>query len=135
MYEWADGELVWRDPSEENLHVEVAVRNAGDGRFVPGVRVLATLTEPGGDEVGTHEQPLLWHRAGHAAGPGRRLALLAAGHEGGSHRRLSPPRVGGRDRCRLRRPGPLTVSLSALDDQLSRSRCKPAVFLSRTESE
>ena len=61
MYEWADGELNWHDPGEENVHVEVAVRDAGDGRFVPGVRVLATLISPDGDEVGTHEQPLMWH--------------------------------------------------------------------------
>lgn len=61
MYEWVDGGLLWRDPGEENLHVEVAVRDAGDGRFVPGVRVVATLIDPDGDEVGTHEQPLLWH--------------------------------------------------------------------------
>lgn len=61
MYAWVDGALVWRDPGEANLHVEVAVRDAGDGRFVPGVRVLATLLDPQGTEVGTHEQPLLWH--------------------------------------------------------------------------
>lgn len=61
MYEWSDGEIVWRDPGEDNLHVEVAVRDAGDGRFVPGVRVEATLIDPDGNEVGTHEQPLLWH--------------------------------------------------------------------------
>jgi uncharacterized protein involved in high-affinity Fe2+ transport len=61
MYEWVDGELVWRDPNGKNLHVEVAVRDAADGRFVPGVRVLATLIDPDGNEVGTHEQPLLWH--------------------------------------------------------------------------
>jgi len=62
MYEWAGGELVWRDPGEdENLHVEVSVRDASDGRFVPSVKVIATLTDPDGTEVGTHEQPLLWH--------------------------------------------------------------------------
>lgn len=46
MYEWVDGELVWRDPGDgENLHVEVSVRDAGDGRFVPAVKVIATLTD------------------------------------------------------------------------------------------
>ena len=49
------------DPGEQNVHVEVAVRDASDGRFVPGVRVIATLVDPYGHEVGTHEQPLLWH--------------------------------------------------------------------------
>ncbi len=61
MYEWVDGELVWRDPEQENLHVEVAVCDRADGRFVPGVRVFATLIDPDGSEVATHEQPLLWH--------------------------------------------------------------------------
>jgi Fe2+ transport protein len=61
MYEWTDGELAWRDPGDENVHVEVAVRDASDGRFVPGVRVTATLIDPEGNEIGTHEQPLLWH--------------------------------------------------------------------------
>lgn len=61
MYEWVDGELAWRDPGDANVHVEVAVRDAGDGRFVPGVRVLATLIAPDGHDVGTHEQQLLWH--------------------------------------------------------------------------
>ena len=35
--------------------------DAADGRFVPGVRVTATLVTSGGDEVGTYEHPLLWH--------------------------------------------------------------------------
>lgn len=61
MYEWTDGKVVWQDPGESNLHVEVAVRDGGDGRFVPGVRVTVTLLDPDGKEVGTHEQPLLWH--------------------------------------------------------------------------
>jgi hypothetical protein len=61
MYEWTDGGLVWRDPSEESVHVEVSVRDASDGRFVPGVRVFVTLIDPDGNEVGTHEQPLIWH--------------------------------------------------------------------------
>lgn len=61
MYRWEDGELVWQEPGDTNAHIEVTVRDAGDGRFIPGVRVLATLVDPDGNEVGTHEQPLLWH--------------------------------------------------------------------------
>lgn len=61
MYGWADGQLVWHDPGDANVHVEVAVCDAADGRFVPGLRVLATLIAPDGTEVGTHEQPMLWH--------------------------------------------------------------------------
>ena len=61
MYEWEDGELVWHDPDGENLHVEIAVCDGADGRFVPGVKVTGTLVDPDGNEVGSHEHPLLWH--------------------------------------------------------------------------
>ncbi len=61
MYAWSDGELVWREPDSENAHIEVTVRDAADGRFVPGVRVFVTLVRPSGEEIGTHEHPLLWH--------------------------------------------------------------------------
>ena len=46
MYEWFEGELVWRNPQDENVHVEVSVRDAADGRFVPGVRVLPRSWTP-----------------------------------------------------------------------------------------
>jgi hypothetical protein len=49
MHEWTDGELVWRDPGDENVHVEGSVRDASDGRFVPGVHEthpLLTIAEP-----------------------------------------------------------------------------------------
>lgn len=61
MYEWTGSELEWKDPATENLHVEVAVRDASDGRFVPDVRVTVTLIDPDGHEVGTHEQAMMWH--------------------------------------------------------------------------
>jgi hypothetical protein len=61
MYEWENGELVWHDPDGENLHVEIAVCDAADGRFVPGLKVTGTLVDPDGNEVGSHEHPLLWH--------------------------------------------------------------------------
>ena len=61
MYEWADGRLEWKEPGADNVHVEVAVRDRADGRFIPGVTVYATLISADGTEIGTHEQPLLWH--------------------------------------------------------------------------
>lgn len=61
MYELADGELRWMEPEDENLHVEVVVRDAADGRFVPGLDVSVTLVAGDGTEVGTHPQPFLWH--------------------------------------------------------------------------
>ena len=61
MYEWANGQLVWREAGEANLHLEITVRDSGDGRFVPDVRVLATLIDSDGWDIGSHEQPLIWH--------------------------------------------------------------------------
>ena len=61
MYDWVDGDLVWHEPEEENIHVEIAVCDAADGRFVPAVKVIVTMIDPSGSEVGTHELPLLWH--------------------------------------------------------------------------
>ncbi len=61
MYELDGGELRWIEPKDENLHVEVVVRDAADGRFVPGLEVRATLVAAGGSEVGTYVQPFLWH--------------------------------------------------------------------------
>jgi uncharacterized protein involved in high-affinity Fe2+ transport len=61
MYDWVDGELVWHDPEDENMHLEIAVCDGSDGRFVPGVTVVCTLVDPTGNEVGTHELALLWH--------------------------------------------------------------------------
>lgn len=61
MYMLRDGSLEWVEPEEENCHLEVTVRDGGDGRFVPGLTVVATLVDEGGTRVGTHEQPMLWH--------------------------------------------------------------------------
>ncbi|KAE8764855.1 iron transporter [Georgenia thermotolerans] len=61
MYHFHDGDLVWRNPEGENAHVEIAVRDAADGRFVPGLHVTATLVTPGGQELGPHVQELVWH--------------------------------------------------------------------------
>lgn len=55
------GNLVWQEPSSENAHIEVAVRDAADGRFVPGLTISVTVTQSDGNTVGTHEQPFIWH--------------------------------------------------------------------------
>jgi uncharacterized protein involved in high-affinity Fe2+ transport len=54
-------DLRWENPGDENAHVEVAVRDAADGRFIPGLSISVTLTAPDGTDVGTHTQPFLWH--------------------------------------------------------------------------
>lgn len=56
-----DGELVWQEPDRENIHIEISVRDAGDGRFVPALNVELTVLDSEGQEVGTHRQPFLWH--------------------------------------------------------------------------
>lgn len=61
MYSFDDGTLTWHNPRRENVHVEIAVCDGSDGRFVPGVAVTATLVTPHGDELGPHDQVLVWH--------------------------------------------------------------------------
>ncbi len=100
MYEWRDGELVWHEPQDENVHLEISVRDAGDGRFVPCARVIATLRHADGTEVGTHEQPLLWHPMLYHYGRNWRVA------RGGEHTltvRIEPPRFGRHDEVNGRR--------------------------------
>jgi len=55
MYMWEGGEPVWTEPEDENLHVEIAVLDASDERFVPCLKVTGTLIDPDGNEVGTHD--------------------------------------------------------------------------------
>jgi hypothetical protein len=61
MYHWTGDGLEWRNPEGENVHLEIAVRDAADGRFVPGVAVQATFVTPGGEELGPYAQELVWH--------------------------------------------------------------------------
>lgn len=61
MYHLRAGKLHWMEPKRENVHVEVTVRDAADGRFIPGLKIYATLIDAKGREIGTHVQPYLWH--------------------------------------------------------------------------
>jgi hypothetical protein len=61
MYSFDDGELTWNNPQDENLHLEIVVCDGSDGRFVPGASVTATLVTPAGEELGPHDQVLVWH--------------------------------------------------------------------------
>lgn len=61
MYQLRDGELEWQTPTDENAHIEVIVRDAEDGRFIPGLQVRVTVSSDDGDFVGDHVQPFLWH--------------------------------------------------------------------------
>lgn len=61
MWMWHNGKLEWQEPSDENAHIEIAVRDGADGRFIPGLDVQVTLLDSDGEEIGTHTQPFLWH--------------------------------------------------------------------------
>jgi hypothetical protein len=61
MWCWSGGVLRWKNPVDTNCHVEVTVRDAADGRFLPGLTVLATLVDPEGRVLGPHAQPFVWH--------------------------------------------------------------------------
>lgn len=61
LYTLRDGTLQWQEPEQENVHVEVAVLDGSNGRFVPALTVHATLIDSNGQEIGTHLQPFLWH--------------------------------------------------------------------------
>jgi hypothetical protein len=61
MYHMKNGELVWQEPNKENIHIEVAVRDAADGRFIPNLNVHVRLIDSSGNDVGYHKQPFVWH--------------------------------------------------------------------------
>ena len=61
LYHLRDGELDWEKPEERNIHIEIAVCDGADGRFVPGLTVHVTLVNADGKEIATHQQPFLWH--------------------------------------------------------------------------
>ena len=65
-----EGDLEWVEPDEENCHLEVAVADVDDGRFVPELDVEATLVPEDGDEdeVGPVEVPYVWHPGLHHYG-------------------------------------------------------------------
>ena len=46
LYSLRDARLEWREPRAENAHLEVSVSDASDGRFIPYLKIQATLTAP-----------------------------------------------------------------------------------------
>lgn len=61
LYTWRDGELEWSEPGDENVHIEIVVADAEDGRFLPGLDVSVTVNGADERELGSHVHPLLWH--------------------------------------------------------------------------
>lgn len=61
LYFPVDGKLEWREPGQNNTHLEIAVSDAGDKRFIPGLTIHAALLDAKGQEVVSQELPFLWH--------------------------------------------------------------------------
>jgi len=61
MYKPANGKLEWHEPGDENIHIEISVRDKADGRLIPGLDIDVTVIDEKGKEIGTHRHPLLWH--------------------------------------------------------------------------
>ncbi|HEX2911831.1 MAG TPA: iron transporter [Chloroflexia bacterium] len=61
LYMPVNGELQWVLPPEANAHIEVLVRDAGDGRFIPGLTVNATIIDSHGKVIDRSQLPFLWH--------------------------------------------------------------------------
>jgi hypothetical protein len=61
VYELVDDEWHWREPQNENIYLQISIRDASDHRFVPGLIVYATLTDSAGNIVGIRRQPFVWH--------------------------------------------------------------------------
>lgn len=61
LYYWNNGKLEWHAPQDENVHIEVSVRDGADGRLLPGLTVQATVIDTQGKQIGSHALPFLWH--------------------------------------------------------------------------
>ena len=56
-----DGELEWEEPGDRNCHIEIAVCDRDDGRFLPEMDVAVTIRDDSGEDVATFQPPFLWH--------------------------------------------------------------------------
>jgi uncharacterized protein involved in high-affinity Fe2+ transport len=60
MYEFSAGKLEWKEPQEENVHLDVLVHDAQDGRFIPGLHIVATLLDSRGGRAASTHVPFVW---------------------------------------------------------------------------
>lgn len=89
MYEWRGDGLTWREPDQADLHLEITLRDAGDGRCVPGARITVTVIDSEDREIGTHVHPMVWHPLVYHYG---RDWPFAAGERYRLRVRIDPPR-------------------------------------------
>jgi len=61
VYVPREGEMFWQEPKNENVHIEISVRDRADGRFIPGLNVEVAVIDADGRTLGTHRHPMLWH--------------------------------------------------------------------------
>lgn len=58
----AEGDLQWHTPTpKENVHIEIAVQDRYDKRFIPHLDVECMLLDEENKEIGTKRQMFLWH--------------------------------------------------------------------------
>ena len=61
VYELIDDEWQWHEPQDENIYLQISVRDANDQRFIPGLCIYATLSDSAGNIIGSRRQPFVWH--------------------------------------------------------------------------
>jgi hypothetical protein len=61
MYNLIDGEMKWCEPTGENIHIEISVREVEGDRFIPCLIVLAAVYTPTGQLVEARLLPFIWH--------------------------------------------------------------------------
>lgn len=61
LYEFSAGKLEWKEPESGTAHLDVLVEDESDGRFVPGLHLVATLLDSKGAAVASHHLPFVWH--------------------------------------------------------------------------
>ncbi len=47
--------------AKHNSHIEVVARDRQTGRFLHDLNVVATVKQPNGDSIGTHQEMFMWH--------------------------------------------------------------------------
>jgi uncharacterized protein involved in high-affinity Fe2+ transport len=61
MYHRMGGKLMWHEPEDENVHIEISVRDGADNRFIPYLTVTVTVKDSQGKLIGSERQPFIWH--------------------------------------------------------------------------
>lgn len=95
-----DGELTWAEPDGENCHLEIAVCDKADQRFIPGLDIEATLISEAGVRIGPFTMPFLWHPGLYHYG--RNITLPGSGMYT-LRIRISPPNFGRHDKTNGKR--------------------------------